>query len=502
MTLFELLARLVLDTASFERGIASASGKMQTFANGAKRVLAGVNRVAAAGVATVATATGAMLKNSIEYYAEYEQLIGGIETLFKESAPKVQQYAAEAFRTAGVSANDYMETVTSFSASLLQSLSGDVDAAADAANQAVIDMADNAAKMGTPLASIHDAYMSIARGQYQLLDNLKLGYGGTKTEMERLLKDAGKLANTKFDINNLNDVYKAIHVIQTELGITGTTAAEAADTISGSFAALKASWQNFLIFLPSNDKAMQRKTVDSLKNSAKDVLKNLVPTIKNGVAGLAEVARYTLEEVLPDLLNSIDIEEGGILGNIAGFFRDIGTWARQSGGVVLPVLAGIATAIFAITHPIAAVVAGVALLAANWNTVTGAINNAIGALKNYLYIGEEKGIAVHKTESGEWKGGGVGQGFATGLDYVPHNDFVARLHEGEAVLTKAENAERLRGGSNQGLSASDILDAVTDGIREGMKNVAVVMDGRTVGEMTEPFVSAEISRKANARRYG
>lgn len=195
--------------------------------------------IAAAGI-------GKALQSAISEGAKLEQSIGGIETLFKDSANTMKKYASEAYRTAGISANDYMEQSTSFAASLLSSLNGNTKKAAESANQAIIDMADNSNKMGTSLESIQNAYQGFAKQNYTMLDNLKLGYGGTKEEMQRLLKDAQKISGVKYDISNLNDVYSAIHVIQNELGITGTTAKEAATTLSGSMSAMKASFTNLL----------------------------------------------------------------------------------------------------------------------------------------------------------------------------------------------------------------------------------------------------------------
>ena len=185
-------------------------------------------------------------KEALDSYADYEQLVGGVETLFKDSSGIVENYANNAYKTAGLSANDYMETVTSFSASLLQSLDGDTAKVAEVSNMAVTDMADNANKMGTDMSSIQNAYQGFAKQNYTMLDNLKLGYGGTKSEMERLLSDAQKISGVKYDISNLNDVYQAIHVVQGELGITGTTAKEASTTIQGSVSAMKSAWQNML----------------------------------------------------------------------------------------------------------------------------------------------------------------------------------------------------------------------------------------------------------------
>lgn len=189
---------------------------------------------------------GKLIASSLMEGANLEQSIGGIETLFGDSAEKVKKYANEAYKTAGLSANAYMQNVTSFSASLLQSVGGDTDKAAEAANTAMIDMSDNANKMGTDMSSIQNAYQGFAKQNYTMLDNLKLGYGGTKTEMERLLSDAEKLTGVKYDINNLSDVYEAIHVVQDELGITGTTAQESAETFSGSMASMKGAFSNFM----------------------------------------------------------------------------------------------------------------------------------------------------------------------------------------------------------------------------------------------------------------
>lgn len=197
------------------------------------------------GAITVA-AIGKFIGSALTAGGDLQQSLGGVETLFKENADKVKAYANEAYETVGVSANDYMENVTSFSASLLQSLGGDTEKAAEKANTAMIDMGDNANKMGTDMQSIQNAYQGFAKENYTMLDNLKLGYGGTKKEMERLLADAEKLTGVKYDINNLADVYDAIHAVQVELGITGTTALEATETLSGSLAAMKSAFSNFL----------------------------------------------------------------------------------------------------------------------------------------------------------------------------------------------------------------------------------------------------------------
>ena len=246
---------------------------------------AGLKIAGAMKAAIVAAGIGKVIKESIEEGAALQQSIGGVETLFKESADLVRKYADQAYQSAGLSANAYMEQVTSFSAALIKSLHGDTLNAAGAANQAIIDMADNANKMGTDITSIQNAYQSFARGQYQLLDNLKLGYGGTKEEMQRLLADAEKLTGIKYDINNLVDVYGAIHAIQTELGITGATAQEASTTFTGSFAAMKASVQNLLGSLAIGEDITP--TLSALVETAKTFLiNNLGPMLNNVIMGL------------------------------------------------------------------------------------------------------------------------------------------------------------------------------------------------------------------------
>ena len=235
-------------------------------------------------------------KQALNSYGEYEQLAGGVETLFGDSAKTVQKYADNAYKTAGLSANEYMSTVTSFSASLLQSLNGDTGKVAEVSNMAVTDMADNANKMGTSMESIQMAYQGFAKGQYQLLDNLKLGYGGTKGEMERLLADAEKISGVKYDINNLNDVYQAIHVIQTEMGITGTTSKEASTTIQGSVASMKSAYENFLTGLADGNADMG-ELIQNLVDSVITAGSNILPVI--------DQISQSVMEALPQILDSI-----------------------------------------------------------------------------------------------------------------------------------------------------------------------------------------------------
>ena len=276
--------------------------------NGVLKGLGAATGVMAAGVvAASATATAALIgitKQSVQAYANLEQSLGGVETLFKENADTVIKNAKEAYKTAGVDANTYMEGVTSFAASLLQSLGNDTAKAAEISDMAFRDMSDNANKFGTDMASIQTAYQGFAKQNYTMLDNLKLGYGGTKSEMERLLADAQKLTGVKYDINNLADVYNAIHVIQNELGVTGTTAKEASQTISGSVTAAKAAWQNFLSGAGGIEEVVD--TVVTAGTQIGKAVVKMLPKIVDGIVGLVnglipEIPKL-IETLLPALL--------------------------------------------------------------------------------------------------------------------------------------------------------------------------------------------------------
>ena len=284
-------------------------------------IVVGIKAVASA-IKEAASALVDLGKQSIMGFAEQEQLIGGVDTLFKESSAQVQQYANEAYKTAGLSANEYMETVTSFSASLLQSMGGDTQAAAEKANRAITDMSDNANKMGTDMTSIQDAYQGFAKQNYTMLDNLKLGYGGTKQEMERLLADAEKFSGIKYDISSYADIVDAIHVVQTEMGITGTTAKEAATTIQGSSAAMKSAWSNLLTGM-SNENLDLDKLVQNVIDSVNTFADNLIPRLQimlprfaeglnKLVTGLIPYVGPALELLLPSLVQGI----GGLVSGI------------------------------------------------------------------------------------------------------------------------------------------------------------------------------------------
>lgn len=259
-----------------------------------------------------AAAIGKALSASISEGAALEQSLGGIETLFKDSADKVKANAAKAYQTAGMSANDYMELTTSFSASLLSSLAGDTSKAADVADMAMVDMSDNANKMGTNMEDIKNAYQGFAKQNYTMLDNLKLGYGGTKSEMERLLADAQKISGVEYNIDNLSDVYSAIHVIQGQLDITGTTAKEAATTISGSFNQMKAAAKNVM-----GEIALGMDVGPALNELANTIITfavgNLLPAVWNVISALPSAIVTFVTALGPQLFVAVS----GLIPQIA-----------------------------------------------------------------------------------------------------------------------------------------------------------------------------------------
>src|SRR5574344_219597 len=265
-------------------------------------------------------------KQAIQNYAEYEQLVGGVETLFKDSAGAVEEYANNAYKTAGLSANEYMSTVTSFSASLLQSLNNDTAKSAEVADMAITDMSDNANKMGTDMSMIQSAYQGFAKQNYTMLDNLKLGYGGTKTEMERLLSDAEKLSGQKYDISSLNDVYQAIHVVQTELGVTGTTAKEASTTIQGSVNSMKSAWTNLVTGI-ADDNADFDALITNFVDSIMTMADNILPRISIALDGIVELILGLADTLLPQVLDmGVELIQSlieGITGNIGSLMDGI-----------------------------------------------------------------------------------------------------------------------------------------------------------------------------------
>lgn len=304
-----------------------ASENVETLSDKLKNGLATAAKIGGAAVGAAATGIAKLTKESIDGYAEYEQLVGGVETLFKDNANKVAIHANWAFQTVGLSANEYMETVTGFSAALLASLGNDTEAAAEKADVAVTDMADNANKMGSSMESIQNAYQGFAKQNYTMLDNLKLGYGGTKEEMERLLENATKLSGVEYDISSYADIVDAIHVIQGEMGISGRTAEEAAaiyertgrqvseqlgttakeadSTIQGSMASLKAAWENMVTgFISGEDwdpGIMMENVIATLETAAK----NVAPRISQALKGMSDFISSAAGTIIPMAITTI-----------------------------------------------------------------------------------------------------------------------------------------------------------------------------------------------------
>ena len=447
----------------------------------------------AAAITAASAAVVALGKNIVENYAEYEQLVGGVETLFGESANVVMEYANNAFQTAGLSANQYMETVTSFSASLLQSLGGDTAEAARVADLAITDMADNANKMGTSMEMIQNAYQGFAKANYTMLDNLKLGYGGTKEEMERLLADAEAISGIEYDISSYADIVEAIHIIQDEMGIAGATAEEASTTISGSIASMKAAWQNLVTSLSGGAGDMET-ALDQFIASAETAAGNLIPVIfnaLNGIAGLIDKLAPLIIEKLPELVETLLpqlLEAAGsivialvealpgllvaiyngvmsFLDTIIGYIVDSAPrWLQSAKNLLSDFLNGLREGFRIIydsmagfindniIQPIKAkaeefIAAGREII----DNVKEGIRRAweslttwFSGLWNGLFGGLTANVHVNRTVSTTEVDGS----HAGGLGYVPYNGYIAELHRGESVLTAAE-AEDYRSGATR-----------------------------------------------------
>ena len=326
MNVFDLCAKISLDSSEYEKGLKDAKssaggltglfGKVgsvaSTVGKGIFNVATSVATVSVAAASAGEAAVSALTALAINSYADYEQLVGGVETLYKDSAAKVQQYAADAYKTSGMTANEYMTTATSYAAALVSSLGGDTEQAAELSNMAVSDMADNWNKFGSSADSVQAAYNGFAKGQFQLLDNLKLGYGGTKEEMKRLLDDANKLnaaqgKYTDYSIDSFSDIILAIHDIQTEYDITGTTAKEASTTISGSLSAAKAAWAN-LVTGVADDNANFGQLISNFVDSATTAASNIIPRVEvalNGAAKLIESLVPPIMAELPGLIETV-----------------------------------------------------------------------------------------------------------------------------------------------------------------------------------------------------
>lgn len=325
--LMSLMVRIGADTQEAERGISKVSKLGNTLSKGLKTAAKGAT--IAVGAATAAV--GALVKSAVDSYARYEQLVGGVETLYKTSSDTVQEYAKNAYKTAGLSANDYMEQATSFAAALVNSLGGNTEEAARRADMAITDMSDNANKMGTSMESLQNAYSGFAKGNFTMLDNLKLGYGGTKEEMQRLLDKAEEISGYKYDISSYADIVEAIHVVQDELGITNTTVEEADKTIQGSLAATKAAWENVMVAIAGGNLDLG-ESIDALVESGINTINNIWPAISRALRGVGELVKQVapiiaenlpgmVQDVLPNLLDAAITLLGGVASALPGLFQ-------------------------------------------------------------------------------------------------------------------------------------------------------------------------------------
>ena len=514
MNLFELFVKIGVDD--------QASSNISKITKGLGNGLKTAAKIGTAAVGAAATGIVALTKSAVENYAEYEQLVGGVETLFGTSADKVQEYASNAYKTAGLSANEYMETVNSFSASLLQSLGGDTEAAAEYADRAVTDMSDNANKMGTSMEMIQNAYQGFAKQNYTMLDNLKLGYGGTQAEMQRLIKDAASLKDVQaelgvtVDANSLSfgNIVNAISVMQSKMGIAGTTAEEANKTISGSINAMKGAWSNLITGIADENANFEELVNNFVETLAGDesgeggVINNILPRVEVALEGAGKLVEALIpviidkvptiiNEWLPKILQSgIDIIRSimdGMIQNqgdiVNGVVNTVNTLANGlidhlpeilvmgvtligqiAAGLIqgLPeLMAKIPEIIFDIVDAFASngdvfLEIGKSIVSGIWNGIVSlwdSLVSELSGLVNSLFGGSTATANVN-----------VNGSHAGGLEYVPFDGYIAELHKGERVLTASE-ARGYNNRSNSGYDERPIKIVVQS-----------VLDGKVIGE--------------------
>lgn len=347
-SIFELFGTIMLNTGGAEKQLAniSAAGKKVGSVLGKGFKLAGqaalqMVKVIGAGVAAGTTAMGKLVSSAMSAYASYEQLEGGVKKLFGDDAQNlVMEYARNAYRTAGLSANEYMDTVTSFSASLISSLGKDTVAAAAYADLAITDMADNANTFGTSMEDIQNAYKGFSKQNYTMLDNLKLGYGGTQKEMERLLEDASKLSGVKYDISSFADIIAAIHVIQESQNIAGTTAKEASTTISGSIGSVKAAWANLLSGLADGNQDIDQ-LVGNLTDSVMTAVDNIVPRLQTMAPRLVQAVQTLVSTLGPQIPGIVQTVLPGMIEAATSLITGLADVLPDLMGIIVDQLPGI-----------------------------------------------------------------------------------------------------------------------------------------------------------------
>lgn len=486
MNLLDLFVKISVDDGDVDKGFSETSSKAETLAGKLKGGLATAAKVGGAAIAAAGAAAVAITKQAVENYGEYEQLVGGVETLFKSSADTVMQYAANAYQTAGMSANEYMNTVTAFSASLLQSMGNDTDAAAEKANLAITDMSDNANKMGSSMESIQNAYSGFAKQNYTMLDNLKLGYGGTKEEMQRLLDDANALNAaqgnyTNYTIDSYADVVDAIHTVQTEMGITGTTQLEASTTIQGSIASMKEAYDNFITGLGDENADMAELTTNLL-GSTVTVAENLLPVVEKILENIGVVVQekgpemiekfvgYAIEK-LPQV---IELGMKMVLAIVSGLANNLPQIVRS----VLDMMATIVKTFVSSLPDIVGV--GKQIVKGLWEGIKamgGWIKEKVGSFFSGIVSGVKSKLGIHSPSR---VFAGIGENMALGLGEGWDNEYdsIKRgITGGLGFGTAQIGAENSFGGQMR--SALSSIGNVGGDI-----NIVVqsVLDGKVIGE--------------------
>ncbi len=486
MNLLDLFVKISVDDGDVDKGFSETSSKAETLAGKLKGGLATAAKVGGAAIAAAGAAAVAITKQAVESYGEYEQLVGGVETLFKSSADTVMQYAANAYQTAGMSANEYMTTVTAFSASLLQSMGGDTEAAAEKANLAITDMSDNANKMGSSMESIQNAYQGFAKQNYTMLDNLKLGYGGTKEEMQRLLDDANALNAaqgnyTNYTIDSYADIVDAIHTVQTEMGITGTTQLEASTTIQGSIASMKAAYDNFITGL-GDENADMAELITNLLGSTVTVAENLLPVVERILENIGVVVQekgpemiekfvgYAIEK-LPQV---IELGMKMVMAIVRGLAENLPQIVRS----VLDMMATIVKTFVSSLPDIVNV--GKQIVKGLWEGIKamgGWIKEKVGGFFSGIVSGVKSKLGIHSPSRvfagiGENMALGLGEGWDSEYDSIKRG-ITGGLDFGTAQI----GAEQSFGGQMR--SALSSLSGMSGDI-----NIVVqsVLDGKVIGE--------------------
>ena len=489
MNLLDLFVKISVDTSEVDKNLGDTKEKALSFGDVLKANIAG--QAIVAGVKAVAGAVKNIGEAAIQSYGEYEQLVGGVETLFKSSADTVMQYAKNAYQTAGMSANEYMTTVTAFSASLLQSMGGDTDAAAKKANLAITDMSDNANKMGTDMQSIQNAYQGFAKQNYTMLDNLKLGYGGTKEEMQRLLDDANALNAaqgnyTNYTIDSYADIVDAIHTVQTEMGITGTTQLEASTTIQGSIASMKAAYDNFITGLGDENADMAELTTNLL-GSTVTVAENLLPVVEKILENIGVVVQEKGPEMIEKFVGYaveklpqvIELGMKMVLAIVSGLAKNLPQIVRS----VLDMMATIVKTFVSSLPDIVNV--GKQIVKGLWEGIKAMgswIKEKVGSFFSGIVSGVKSKLGIHSPSRvfagiGENMALGLGEGWDNEYDSIKRG-ITGGLNFGTAQI----GAEQSFGGQMR-----SALSAIGNGGGDITIVVQSVLDGKIIGESVSKY---------------